>query len=475
MTPFPTVTAIIAVHQGERFVAQALTSVLEQDYPRERLDVVVVDDGSTDATAEVVRRIATAHPGRVQLLHQANAGNCAATSAGVAAARGELLALIDADDVWPADKTRRQVALLQARPEVGLVYGDMTVIDEQGEVLQRSWLAGDVTPEGVGVGPLLVGNNITASSVMLRAHVAAKACPIPAGLPYADWYLAVAIAQRWPIAYLERPRTLYRLHDANMCLGTQGPARVRALRKTLSFQRWCLRRLTPGSATPAELDAAWRAFEHNAGETLKLTDSPFAALVEVTDDDRRRARALGEEGLSLLRRGMAHDALIALVAAAACDPYDERARDGLRAALVTLGAGDGEVAPHPLAGAAPFVVAADASELLDEPTLLAAYVEALGGVPGVSLAIDADGLDASTAARQLTQLVATTGADDDRVDVIAVLGPLDDLARGRLAAGTHALLGRRGAIGHRAPRFGAGDLAALRQLVEARSPTPQAS
>jgi glycosyltransferase involved in cell wall biosynthesis len=91
-----TVTCIVTAHDYEHYVGLALRSVLEQDYPAELLDVVVVDDGSTDATAAAVEAIAGEHPGRVTLIRQENRGLVGTTNTALAAARGELVAICDA-------------------------------------------------------------------------------------------------------------------------------------------------------------------------------------------------------------------------------------------------------------------------------------------------------------------------------------------------------------------------------------------
>src|SRR5690349_6084007 len=110
----------------ERFVGEALASALRQDYPADRLEVVVVDDGSIDATAAVVEPIVAG--GRVRLVRRVNGGNVAATNTALAYVRGEVVALLDSDDAWPADHVRTAVDLLAARPSASLVYGDITVI-----------------------------------------------------------------------------------------------------------------------------------------------------------------------------------------------------------------------------------------------------------------------------------------------------------------------------------------------------------
>src|SRR4051794_15134429 len=143
-TSLPSVAVLVAAYDAEPFVGQAVRSALAQDYPAERVHVVVVDDGSTDGTAAVVEGIALEHPGRVTLVRQENRGSVGAVNraAEEVPPGADLIAILDADDAWPADKLRAQAAVFEARPEVGLVYTDMRVIDASGAVLQESWLAG---------------------------------------------------------------------------------------------------------------------------------------------------------------------------------------------------------------------------------------------------------------------------------------------------------------------------------------------
>jgi glycosyltransferase involved in cell wall biosynthesis len=463
VTPDPLVSALMVVYNGERFIAEALASALDQDYAN--LEIVVVDDGSTDGTAALVERIAAAHPGRLRLVRQRNAGNCGATSRAIAEARGELLAIIDADDVWPRTKLSRQVEAMAQRPKVGLLYGDMTVIDADGDVIQPSWLDGDPPYEGDRVGPLLPYNNVTASSVMLRTSVAREITPIPAELPFADWYLAVATVEAgYEVGYLPLPRTLYRYHQQNMSLGAKGPLRHRELCKALRFQRWALRRLRPGQLSPQEIALVWKAFERNAREAASESPNPFMPLVDITDVDRGRAIELAGTGDRALARGYAVVALNAFLMAAAADPGLERAREGLQVALTVVP--DGAVAdpahPDPLAGAAELKVLADVYELIDNPQLLVAYAEAMRDVPAATLVIDAGELELE----RLQALVADTHVPDS-VDLLAVRGPLDRFARARLSCGISARLSERDDRRHLAPRFGAADVRALRRRATA--------
>ncbi len=115
MTP-RLISCVIPVFNGERYLGEALESVLAQSY--QPLEVIVVDDGSTDGTAEVARRYGE----RVRYVWQPNAGETAARNLGLTAAQGEFIAFLDADDVWHSEKLERQIARFQERPEIDLCF-----------------------------------------------------------------------------------------------------------------------------------------------------------------------------------------------------------------------------------------------------------------------------------------------------------------------------------------------------------------
>ncbi len=111
----PLVSCIVPVFNGERFLREAIESILAQTYPC--LEVIVVDDGSTDGTSSVVASLGE----RVTYVRQDNAGPATARNRGIREARGEFVAFLDADDLWLDTKIAKQIARFQARPE--LAYG----------------------------------------------------------------------------------------------------------------------------------------------------------------------------------------------------------------------------------------------------------------------------------------------------------------------------------------------------------------
>lgn len=123
-TSGPLVSVVVPVFAGERFLGEALETIAAQSYSH--LETIVVDDGSPDASAE----IAASHPG-VRLLCEPHRGVAAARNTGVQAARGELIAFLDQDDLWDASKISRQVALLAQRPDlaIALTHVEMVLLD----------------------------------------------------------------------------------------------------------------------------------------------------------------------------------------------------------------------------------------------------------------------------------------------------------------------------------------------------------
>lgn len=113
----PLVSVIIPVYNGERYLAEAIESVLAQDYSP--VEVIVVDDGSTDGSALVAKGFGPP----VRYHFQPNDRVAAARNSGVALAGGDFLAFLDADDLWTADKLTRQMAAFNAGPDLDMVFG----------------------------------------------------------------------------------------------------------------------------------------------------------------------------------------------------------------------------------------------------------------------------------------------------------------------------------------------------------------
>ncbi len=121
----PLVSVVTPLYNGERFLAQAIESVLAQTY--RPIEIIVVDDGSTDGGADVAKAFDEVH-----YIHQTNQGQAAAMNAGVETAQGEFLAFLDADDMWTPNKLDVQITYLLEHPDVGYVIAKTLNFIEPG-------------------------------------------------------------------------------------------------------------------------------------------------------------------------------------------------------------------------------------------------------------------------------------------------------------------------------------------------------
>ncbi|MHB9155123.1 MAG: glycosyltransferase family 2 protein [Endomicrobiales bacterium] len=165
----PKVSVIIPAYNNGAYLPESIESVLRQTC--RDLEILVVDDGSTDNTREVAQRYALKDPGRVRYVYQQNRGPGAARNRGIAEARGEYLAFLDADDRWLSTKLEKQAAILDSRPDTGLVYTDLLFFDN------RHWIVGHASerkyrlPRGDITLFFFFRYFMVTSSVMVRAAV----------------------------------------------------------------------------------------------------------------------------------------------------------------------------------------------------------------------------------------------------------------------------------------------------------------
>jgi glycosyltransferase involved in cell wall biosynthesis len=193
------VSVIVPVYNGEAFLAEALESIRGQRVPA--AEVIVVDDGSTDQTAQVAQRWG---PPPVRYVHQANAGPAAARNRGLSLARGDLVTFLDADDTWPADKLAWQAERLLADPSLDVVLG-----------LTRHLLP-DGTPE---LGAPFVFLNVGCG--LYRSVIFDRVGGFDGQLRYSediDWFLRAREAGV-AIVLGERVALLHRRHDGSMTRG----------------------------------------------------------------------------------------------------------------------------------------------------------------------------------------------------------------------------------------------------------------
>jgi glycosyltransferase involved in cell wall biosynthesis len=245
MSEIPLVSVVTASYEMGDYVAEAVDSVLAQDYPR--VESIVVDDGSTDHTSQVLERYQD--DPRVTVIRQENAGQTVAKNRGLAAARGELIGFCDADNRWLPDKLSVQVPRLLERPDVGVVYGDLILIDGGG---QRLPTANARRYSGRITGRLLVDNFVTFNTTLVPRSVLDEVGGFDESLRMAiDYDLWLRISLKYEFLYLPRPLVEYRIWGGQMShrTGERMDNFFRLLEKFL--------RENPDAVTAAEARRAW--------------------------------------------------------------------------------------------------------------------------------------------------------------------------------------------------------------------------
>ncbi|MBS0195007.1 MAG: glycosyltransferase [Proteobacteria bacterium] len=225
----PQVSVALCTFNGERFLREQLDSVLAQQDVT--LEVVAIDDGSTDATCAILSEYAARD---ARLRWQANARNLGPTAnfeQAMALCRGALIAPCDQDDVWHPHKL---AGLAAALGDADLVYCDSAYIDAGGRALDQR--IGQTTRMLSGTSPLpfLWTNTVSGHASVLRRDLFAAVRPFPAGA-YHDWWLALCAAGRNGVRYVDEPWVGFRRHDS--AFSPMGK-NARAPRDPVSARAW---------------------------------------------------------------------------------------------------------------------------------------------------------------------------------------------------------------------------------------------
>lgn len=217
MSQAPAISVLMPVRNGERFLPEAIESILSQTLAD--LELVVVDDGSTDSTPRILERAAAADA-RV-VVHRREPGRNLAQVLNLAAqlSRGALLARLDADDVAGRDRLRRQAEFLAAHPEVALLGGQVTLVDERGREFGRAeYPLGDAALQDA----LRTGNPFVHSAVTMRRAAFEEVGGYRENFDHGeDLDLWLRLAARHRLANLPDVVAEYRIHGTQLTLRKQ--------------------------------------------------------------------------------------------------------------------------------------------------------------------------------------------------------------------------------------------------------------
>ncbi len=221
----PLISVIIPVFNGEPFIAEAIQSVFNQNY--EPLEIIVIDDGSTDETADVVKNL----PGNILYYYQQNSGVAVARNAGLRLAKGGLIAFIDADDVWVDNKLTLQIEQFNQFPETEVVIGFLLPVRSGNQTRLEA---------------LPVTNNkgalaLTLGSTLIKRSVFDKIGGFDEELALSedtDWFFRLREADV-KVRINKEVVQFYRLHDKNITLDKNQANcfQLKAFKKSLDRRR----------------------------------------------------------------------------------------------------------------------------------------------------------------------------------------------------------------------------------------------
>lgn len=223
----PSISVIIPSYNNGRFIGQAIESLLQQTYPRHLIEIIVIDDGSTDGTPDVLKEFGD----EIVCVYRDHRGIAATRNAGFALSGGAIISFLDSDDVWHKDRLEKVSQKFLEIPPAAMVYHPVELIDSSGATISGTFhhqygyrqqgLSGRLTSE-IASGAIFSGG----SAFSCKREVLGKVFPIPEDIRRgADYFMNVIASCHGSIEYIPEILGKYRLHDRNLTM-SQGPVDI---------------------------------------------------------------------------------------------------------------------------------------------------------------------------------------------------------------------------------------------------------
>ncbi len=295
----PLISIIIPAYNAAKTIERTLQSALAQTY--ENFELLIVDDGSTDATVAVISRI---QDPRIQVFACEHQGHAASRNYGLARAAGEYCAPLDADDLWTKDKLEAQLKALQQRPEAAVAYSWTDYIDAEDQVIRRGTY---ITAQGDLYRRLLETNFIeNGSNPLIRRSLLVEIGGFDCELVNAaDWDVWLKLAARTEFVCVAQPQVLYRVSVNSVSANLQG------------METCCLRILNrnfaeaPAAVQPARARCFGNFYLYLTLRAIEISQSRWSSLKAL----RPLAQAVRHDRSILQRRRYLVKLAVAKIAA----------------------------------------------------------------------------------------------------------------------------------------------------------------
>ena len=240
------ISIIIPTYNYAQYICEAIESVLNQTY--KDFEIIVVDDGSTDNTKEVIKP----YLNKIKYIYQQNSGPSAARNRGIKEAKGEYIAFLDADDIWLAQKLELQIKFMEKEKEVGLIFSDMILFNEKG-IIKNSFLKEKLFFNKLSIKPLSSTEKVIYDNVfnaLLQENfiptntvIVKKECFNKVGF-FDETLFSVEDRDMWlriglfyDIGFINFPLVLTRFHETNISANQELAlkSRLKVMKKFLNY------------------------------------------------------------------------------------------------------------------------------------------------------------------------------------------------------------------------------------------------
>jgi glycosyltransferase involved in cell wall biosynthesis len=227
VTEFPLVTIGIANYNYAEFVTQALESAANQTYVH--CEIIIVDDCSKDNSVEVIQQWINNYKGNFRISfikNPVNIGVAKVCNLILKNVSGKYYQILDADDLLESDKLEEQVAILEKNEKIALAYSNISVIDENNEMIAEDYLKRigfdkNNMPEGNVFNELLIFNFIPNPSVLIRTEYAKQIGGYDQSFQVQDYYLYLTLSKHFSFSYCNCITGFYRVHSYSLSNNVQ--------------------------------------------------------------------------------------------------------------------------------------------------------------------------------------------------------------------------------------------------------------